>query len=132
MTRPVARITSIAKSGTTTATITTDVPHNLSVDRTISIYGVRDLTNFPNLTTAVQVASVISSTQFTAVIGTAVTATSQGGSVVLQDGISTPSTTFLNFGIKNISRTSGITLVDIGATASGLTAGEKVYLHGLE
>lgn len=122
ITRPIARITNIAKTGTTTATVTTDVPHGLSVDSTISIYGVLDLTNFPNLTTAVQVASVVNSTTFTCVIGAAVTATSQGGSVVLQDGSSTPATTFLNFGIKNISRTNGITLVDVGTTASGLTA----------
>ena len=132
ITRPIARITNIAKTGTTTATVTTDVPHGLSVDSTISIYGVLDLTNFPNLTTAVQVASVVNSTTFTCVIGAAVTATSQGGSVILQDGSTVPSGTFLNFGIKNISRTNGITLVDIGTTASGLTNGEKVYLHGLQ
>ena len=65
-------------------------------------------------------------------IGASVTATSQGGSVILQDGATVPSGAFLNFGIKNISRTNGITLVDVGATASGLTAGEKVYLHGLQ
>lgn len=122
ITRPIARITNIAKTGTTTATVTTDVPHGLSVDSTISIYGVLDLTNFPNLTTAVQVASVVNSTTFTCVIGAAVTATSQGGSVILQDGSTVPSGTFLNFGIKNISRTNGITLVDVGTTASGLTA----------
>ena len=38
VTRPIARITSIAKSGTTTATVTTDVPHGLTVDSTISTY----------------------------------------------------------------------------------------------
>ena len=38
ITRPIARITNIAKTGTTTATVTTDVPHGLSVDSTISIY----------------------------------------------------------------------------------------------
>lgn len=38
VTRPIARITSISKSGTTTATVTTDVPHGLTVDSTISTY----------------------------------------------------------------------------------------------
>ena len=38
VTRPIARITNIAKTGTTTATVTTDVPHGLSVDSTISTY----------------------------------------------------------------------------------------------
>lgn len=50
----------------------------------------------------------------------------------MQDGATVPATTFLNLGVKNISRTNGITLVDVGTAASGLTAGEKVYLHGLE
>ena len=68
ITRPEARITSVAKTGTMTATVTTDVPHGLTVDSTVSTYGVLDTTNFPNLTTAVQVASVPTANTFTCVI----------------------------------------------------------------
>lgn len=77
-TAPVARITAIAKTGTTTATVTTDVAHGLTTSSFVQIYGVRDITNFPNLTAQTQVASIVSPTQFTIVIGGAVTASSAG------------------------------------------------------
>ncbi len=54
LTVPIATIVSVAKSGTTTATIVFDRPHGLNIADQIVAYGVRDTANFGNLTTAQQ------------------------------------------------------------------------------
>ena len=85
--RPVAKIVSAVKAtASTTATITTDVPHGLNVDSYVNIYGINNQTVFANLTAATKVASIISDTVFTIVIGTATIATSYGGYVSLCNG----------------------------------------------
>ena len=76
LTRPIARIVSISKTGTTTANVVTDVAHGLATTDFVQIYGVRDITNFPNLLAQIQVAAIISPTEFQIVIGAAVTAAS--------------------------------------------------------
>ena len=86
LTVPAAQIVSAVKTGTTTATITTDVPHGLLLGDPVVIYGIRDQTNFANLTAATAVASVVDALTFTIVIGTAVTATSYGGYVARVNG----------------------------------------------
>ena len=87
-TRPIAKIVSAVKTGTTTATITTNVPHGLTTTSYVTILGIRDqaAASFPNLTTPTAVASIVNDTKFTIVIGTASTVTSYGGSVVLCNG----------------------------------------------
>lgn len=85
MTRPIAKIVSISKSGTTTATVNTATAHGLQTNQWVTIKGVRDQTNFANFATPVQV-TVITPTQFTLVMGSAVTATSYGGAVILTNG----------------------------------------------
>ena len=130
-TKPVARITSIAKSGTTTATVTTDAPHGLATTDFVQIYGVRDQTNFPNLTAQTQVASVPSATTFTIVIGTASTTSSAGGNVWLVQGSVLAPGAFSQVA-QSISRTNGIlTVIGNGTWATPLP-GEYVHLHGLE
>ena len=85
--RPVAKIVSAVKAtASTTATITTDVPHGLNVDSWVTIYGINNQTVFANLTAATKVASIVSDTVFTIVIGTATIATSYGGYVSLCNG----------------------------------------------
>lgn len=85
--RPVAKIVSAVKAtATTTATITTDVPHGLGVDSWVNIYGIANQTVFANLTAGTKVASIVSDTVFTIVIGTATIATSYGGYVSLNNG----------------------------------------------
>lgn len=86
LTVPNAQILTAVKTGTTTATITTDRPHGLVAADPVVIYGIRDATNFPNLTTATAVASVVDATNFTIVIAGAVTATSYGGYVAKVQG----------------------------------------------
>lgn len=90
---PVAQIVSAVKTGTTTATITTDREHGLTTSDVVTVYGIRDqaAASFPNLTTATAVASVPSTTSFTIVIGTASTVTSYGGYVARVNGGNLPS-----------------------------------------
>lgn len=131
--KPIAKITAIAKTGTTTATVTTSAAHGLTTNSWVQIYGVRDLTNFPNLTAATQVASIISSTQFTIVIGSAVTANSAGGSVVLNNGgILAAGLGFQSLAVSSISRTNNILTVTTNATATGALPGEMWRLHGCD
>lgn len=85
MTRPVAEIVSISKTGTTTGTVNTALPHGLVTGNYVTIKGVRDQTNFANFSVPVAV-TVVTPTQFTLVIGSAVTATSYGGAVILTNG----------------------------------------------
>jgi len=130
MTAPVARITAISKAGSTTATVTTDVNHNLSVNSWVQILGVRDQTNFANTTAITQVASIVSPTQFTIVFGASATASSLGGIVVLTHGsqvLVSP-----NFAVQSISRTSYLMTVTLNTTASGFLVGETFNLYGLE
>ena len=88
LTAPIAEIVSAVKSGTTTATITTATPHGLAVTDYVNVYGIRDqaATSFPNLLAATVVASIVSPTVFTIVIGTAGTVTSYGGYVARCNG----------------------------------------------
>jgi hypothetical protein len=85
MSRPVAKIVSAAKTGTTTATVTTAVAHGLVTGNWVTVKGARDVTNFAPLTVPVQV-TVLTTTTFTLVWGTAVTATTYGGTVVITNG----------------------------------------------
>jgi hypothetical protein len=93
LTVPNAQIVSAVKTGTTTATITTDVSHGLLPGDLVTVYGIRaqGAAEFPNLATATAVATVPTSTSFTIVIGTAGTVTSYGGFVARVHGGNLPS-----------------------------------------
>jgi hypothetical protein len=129
MTRPIAKITNIAKSGTTTATVTTDVPHGLNVLDYIQIYGVRDQTNFANLSTATVVASIVNPTTFTVVLGSAVTATSKGGVVIRVNGGKTIAPIAQT--IQNIVVSGGQMTLTGSGTWAGLSPGETAEVRGV-
>lgn len=127
---PVARITAISKTGTTTATVTTDVAHGLATTDFIQTYGVRDITNFPNTSTT-QVSSIISPTQFTVIITGAVTASSAGGTVFINQGsVTAPGISAIN--VQSISRNSNVLTLIGNTTWSGYLPGETVQLHGCD
>jgi hypothetical protein len=130
-TRPIAKIVSATKSGSTTATITTDVPHGLIAGKSIvDIVGCRDQTNFA-ITTGIIVATTPTSTTFTVVFGASATATTYGGSVILRNG-SNSSTGGANQAIQSLLIDSnGIMSVVGSATWAGITVGEYVNLHGV-
>lgn len=129
LTRPVARIVSVTKSGTTTATVVTDVAHGLTTSDYINTYGVRDQTNFANLTTATVIASVVNSTTFTVVWGSAVTATSYGGYVARVNGGQVMQGA-LTMSAQSVSRTSNVVALVGSASWSGALIGDLVNLHG--
>lgn len=130
MTRPVAKIISISKSGTTTATVNTAAAHNLTTGNWVSIRGVRDQTNFANIST-VQV-TVINATQFTLVMGSAVTATSYGGAVILTNG-GVDQQGAIGQVVQSATVTAGTGVLTLVGSASwtGLNIGDYVELYGL-
>lgn len=132
LTVPNAAITLAAKSGTTTATITTATPHGLTITDQVVIYGLRDQTNFPNLTAATAVASVIDATNFTVVLGAAVTATSRGGYVArVQGGNLMSALGALTMSGQTATLTGGILTLVGSAAWSGVLIGDSVNLLGV-
>lgn len=129
---PIAKIVSAVKTGTTTATITTDVPHGLTATSYVTIKGIRDQTaaSFPNTTAPTIVGSIVSATVFTIAIGAAGTATSYGGCVVLGNGSSDLAGINPNVP-QTIARDSvGIVTITAGGNWSGLNIGEYIDLYG--
>jgi len=130
--RPIARIVSVTKSGSTTATFVTDVPHNLAINASrIIIYGIRDTTNFPNVTSAMNITSVVNATTFTAPIGVTTTGTSAGGYVGLCDANTV--ITGSNFPqVQSITRTNNALQITLATNPSGLISGETIHLYGCD
>jgi hypothetical protein len=128
---PVGRINSVTKSGTSTATVVTDVAHNLNTTSFVYIYGIRDLTPFPNLTASTQVLSIVNSTTFTITIGSASTSSSNGGAVFLING-GVGNNQILTQSVQSISSTVSGVLTVIGNTGwTGPSIGEYMHLYGL-
>lgn len=133
MTRPNAQIVSATKTGTTTATIVTDVPHGLTISDQVVVYGIRDqaAASFPNLVTATAVASVVNTTTFTIVIGTASTVTSYGGYVARVNGGNLMSALGGVAQVaQSVSRTANVLTVVGSAAWSGVLIGDYVNLVG--
>jgi len=131
LTVPNARIVSVTKSGTTTATVVTDVPHGFTTGDVITAYGVRDQTNFANLTAATAVASIVDATTFTVIWGSAVTATSYGGFVSRVQGNNLNSALgAIAQAISTATVASGILTLVGSAAWSGLLIGDYVNVHG--
>lgn len=128
LTVPTAKIVSAVKSGSTTATITTDVAHGLTVNDRIVIYGIRNQTSFANLTTATQVVSVPSSTTFTIAFGASATATSYGGMVARVQGGNIP-TSFTTVAIQTATN-DGSSLTLVGSANWGFSVGDYVNVYG--
>ena len=131
--RPVAKIVSAVKAtASTTATITTDVPHGLNVNSYVNIYGINNQTVFANLTAATQVASIVSDTVFTIVIGTATIATSYGGYVSLcNGGVTQPGAIAQVVQSVAVDANGFVTLIGSGTWAGLGGVGEYVNLLGV-
>ena len=131
--RPVAKIVSAVKAtASTTATITTDVPHGLNVDSYVTIYGIANQTVFANLTAATKVASIVNDTTFTIVIGTATIATSYGGYVSLcNGGVTQPGAIAQVVQSVAVDANGFVTLIGTGTWAGLGGVGEYVNLLGV-
>lgn len=133
---PVAQIVSVTKSGTTTATVVTDVPHRLTTTDQVNIFGVRDQTNFANLTAATAISSIVNSTTFTISFGSAATASSFGGYVARVNSGNTMAgygaiTQSVQSIINSVDGSITRLLVTGSATWSGLSIGDYVNAVGL-
>ena len=84
--KPIEILTAV-KTGTTTATVTTVLPHGLQSGAQVRVYGQRDQTAWPNVTTEVAI-TVTGANTFTLVWGTAVTQTVYGGVITPMMGVS--------------------------------------------
>ena len=132
LTVPNAQIVSASKTGTTTSTVRTNVPHNLLVGDPVVIYGGRDTNNFANVTTATPVLSVIDSNTFTVVWGAAASATTYGGYVAEVMGGNLMSALGALTQVVQSAQLSSGTLTLIGsATWSGFSIGDYVELVGV-
>jgi hypothetical protein len=130
MSRPIARIVSVAKTGTTTATVITAEPHGLITGQYVGGYGVRDQTNFANLTTGAT-CTVVDANTFTVIWGSAVTATSYGGYIFRQQG-QQPVGGAIAQVAQTVARTNNIvTLVGNATWAAPAVIGNIVELYGV-
>jgi len=138
MSRPIAKIVSISKTGTTTATVNLDIAPEtpIAVGNVLNIYGVRDQVGFPNAQATVT--AVLSATQVQCVIGSASTVTSYGGFVgIVNGGAAQPG--IISMVASTIKSSPTVVLgtanpewleIVMNTTISGLSAGMYVNLHG--
>lgn len=137
LTVPVAKIVSMAKTGTTTATVVTDVAHGLTIADLVNIYGSSDQTAYANLTAATAVASVVNATTFTVVIGTAVTSTVYGGYVArvqgnnLMSSLGAIAQVAVSATLATAADGKQVLTLTGNAAWSGLLIGDYVNVHGL-
>lgn len=126
---PNGKITSAAKSGTTTATITTASAHGLTTGDWVNVYGIGDSTNFANVTTAVQVLSTPTTTTFTMILGSAVTSTSAGGLVSRAQG--SQSLQGIQTPVAAVASSTATQLTLTGSASWALVIGDYVNVYGL-
>jgi hypothetical protein len=130
--RPVAKIVSVTKTGTNATTVTTATPHGLTGSELVAIVGVRDQTNFASHTSQAAITSVINATQFIIGFGAATTATSEGGAVCLIQGGQFIVGYVPTLSVQSIASTvPGILTVTMNTTASSANIGEFWQLYGL-
>jgi hypothetical protein len=130
MTRPVAQIVRVTKTGSTTATVETDVPHGLTTADSIQAW-TRDITNFAPLA-AVAVASIVNATTFTVVWGGAVTATSFGGIVArVNGGQALQGVLTGGANIQSVVRVGNIVTVTGNAAIAGALIGDYINIAGV-
>lgn len=129
-TRPVAKITSVVKTGTTTATVTTETPHGLTSTDLVNIYGLRDQVAFANVTAATAI-TVTGANTFTIVFGTAVTATTFGGYVSKVNGGKTQGGAITQV-VQQAALSNDVLTLTGNAAWSGFLIGDLVELVNID
>lgn len=129
LTRPVGKILSISKAGSTTATIVFVEPHDLTTGEYVGFYGVNDQTNFANQETGLA-CTVVDANTITVVHGSSATATSYGGFVMRVQGQQPLGGVVAQVG-QSVSRTENVvTLIGNATWASPATIGNIIELIG--
>lgn len=129
VTIPVGKIVSATKAGSTTATIVFESAHGLTTADQIVIYGIRDQTNFANLTTATAVASVVNATTITIAFGGSFSGVSYGGYVSRVQAGNAQGGAITQV-ISTATLTDGVLVLVGNATWTGLVIGDYVNVHG--
>jgi len=130
LTVPVAKIVSVTRNSNI-ATIVTDVPHGLTTNDYVTVYGIKDQTTFPNLTTAAVVASTPTTTSFTVAWTGTGAITSYGGFVArvnggqAMQGVSTQAVASAAV-VNNL-----LTLVGSATWVGTVLIGDYVNVHGV-
>lgn len=133
--RPVARVVNVVKSGTTTATVTIDrscAEAGLNNTSYVTIKGVVDVTNFPSFTAGALV-TVTGTYTFTIGFGATTTGNSGGGVVCLVNG-SVDLPAVLSQAIVSVASWNASTQtlsVTTSATLTGAGVGDYVNLIGM-
>jgi hypothetical protein len=127
-THPVAKIVSIVKSGSATATVTTADPHNLTTGQSVGIYGVYDQTNFTNTNNII--CTVTGTNTFTVTLGSSATATGYGGMVLLTQG-QQPLGGLVPQVIQNVNRVSNILTLTCTTSITVTAIGNLVEIYGI-
>lgn len=128
MTRPVAKILSIVKAGSTTWTITTDGPHGLTTGNYVTVKGNRDQTNFAAITTPTVI--TVTGANTLTLVSTTGTATGYGGSLILCNG-GADQPGIINSAVQSIAIDANGWVTLIGNVAwAGMSIGDYVDLHG--
>ena len=137
LTVPNAQVVSVAKSGTTTGTFTTDVAHGYTTGDQVVYYGSSDqaATAFPNLLTATAI-TVTGANTFTAVIGTGTTGTAFGGYVAkvqggnLMSALGATAITAINATLSTLSDGTRQLVLTGSGTWTGAAIGDYVNVVG--
>lgn len=130
LTRPVAKIISVSKAGSTTWTVTHDGAYPFQTGNYVTLKGNRDQTNFAGFTSPTGI-TVVDATHFT-LVGTTGTAVGYGGSVILCNGaVDQPG--IIGMAVNNVtySAASGMLSINANATITGLNIGDYIDLHGV-
>jgi hypothetical protein len=131
LTRAVAHINSVTKTGTTTARVVTQAPHGLTNGDQIAAYGVRDQVNFANLTAATAI-TVVDANTFDVVWGPAVSASSQAGIIYRVNGGNLPSALgAIAQVVQSVTRTNNVLTLVGSAAWAGVSIGDYVNLAAL-
>lgn len=129
LTRPIAKIVSIVKAGSTTTTITTDVPHECITGQHVGFYGVNNQTAFANQTTGLA-CIVTGANTLTVVHGSSTTATGYGGFLMRVHGQQALGGAIAQVA-QSVSRTNNIVSLVGSGTWAGTAVGNIVELIGL-
>jgi hypothetical protein len=129
LTVPVGKIVSVTKAGSTTATIEFEAAHGLTTSDQIVIYGIRDQTNFANLTTPTAVLSVVDADTITIAFGASASTTSYGGYVSRVQAGNAQGGAITQV-ISTATLTNGVLALVGNAAWTGLVIGDYVNIHG--
>lgn len=132
LTVPVGHIQSVTKTASATAIVVMQTPHGLTMGDVIAAYGVRDQTNFANLTAATAITSIVDANTFTVTWGGVATIVSQAGIVYRVNGGNLPSALgAIAQVVHSVVRTNNVLTLAGNATWAGLLIGDYINLAGL-